>query len=58
VTGIARSTINRGIDEIEERRSAGEGRVRRPGGASTRGDPMSPLLWTSLRNPDGRTSFF
>jgi transposase len=68
VTGIARSTINRGIDEIEERRSAGEGRVRRPGGgrkpkteqdptlledlknlleASTRGDPMSPLLWTS-----------
>ena len=68
VTGIARSTINRGIDEIKERRSAGEGRVRRPGSgrkpkteqdptllenlkklleASTRGDPMSPLLWTS-----------
>lgn len=68
VTGIARSTINRGIADIEENRSAGEGRVRRPGGgrrsktqedptllddlqslleASTRGDPMSPLLWTS-----------
>ena len=68
VTGIARSTINRGIAEIEQNRSAGEGRVRRPGGgrrakteedptllddlqklleASTRGDPMSPLLWTS-----------
>jgi transposase len=68
VTGIARSTINRGIAEIAENRSAGEGRVRRPGGgrrpktqedptllddlqslleASTRGDPMSPLLWTS-----------
>ena len=68
VTGIARSTINRGIREIEENRSAGAGRVRRPGGgrrtktqedptllddlqslleASTRGDPMSPLLWTS-----------
>jgi transposase len=68
VTGIARSTINRGIDEIKERRSAGEDRVRQPGGgrkpkteqdptlledlkklleASTRGDPMSPLLWTS-----------
>jgi transposase len=68
VTGIARSTINRGITEIEENRSAGAGRVRRPGGgrrtktqedptllddlqslleASTRGDPMSPLLWTS-----------
>lgn len=68
VTGIARSTINRGITEIEENRSAGVGRVRRPGGgrrakiqedptllddlqslleSSTRGDPMSPLLWTS-----------
>lgn len=68
VTGIARSTINRGIAEIEENRSAGAGRVRRQSGgrraktqadptllgdlqklleASTRGDPMSPLLWTS-----------
>jgi len=68
VTGIARSTINRGIVEIAQNVSAGEGRVRRPGGgrkaktqedptlledlqklleASTRGDPMSPLLWTS-----------
>ena len=68
VTGIARSTINRGIAEITENRSAGEGRVRRAGGgrkakteedptlladlkslleAATRGDPMSPLLWTS-----------
>jgi hypothetical protein len=33
VTGIARSTINRGIMQIEENRSAGEGRVRRPGAA-------------------------
>ena len=68
VTGLARSTINRGIAEIEESRSAGAGRVRRPGGgrktktvenpalldalkglleSATRGDPMSPLLWTS-----------
>jgi Rhodopirellula transposase DDE domain len=68
VTGIARSTINRGRAEIEAKQLAGEGRVRRPGGgrksktvedptllrdlqslleASTRGDPMSPLLWTS-----------
>ena len=68
VTGIARSTIDRGIAEIEANRSAGEGRVRRPGGGrkskaqqdptlladlaklledATRGDPMSPLLWTS-----------
>ena len=68
VAGIARSTINRGIAEIEQNRLAGEGGVRRPGGgrrpkteedptllddlqklleASTRGEPMSPLLWTS-----------
>ena len=68
ITGIARSTINRGLAEIAENRVAGEGRVRRPGGgrraktvenpailealkglleAATRGDPMSPLLWTS-----------
>jgi hypothetical protein len=42
VTGLARSTINRGIAEIEENRSAGEGRVRRPGGgrrAKTQEDP-------------------
>ena len=73
VTSIARSTINRGIVEIEENRSAGAGRVRRPGGgrrtktqedptllddlqslleASTRGDPMSPLLWTEWRSCD------
>ena len=32
VTGIAHSTINRGIAEIEENRSAGAGRVRRQGG--------------------------
>ena len=68
VTGIARSTINRGLAEIDANRIAGKGRVRRPGGgrkaktvenpalldalkglleAATRGDPMSPLLWTS-----------
>jgi len=68
VTGIARSTINRGIEEIEANSTAPQGRVRRPGGgrkpkteqdptllddlkvlleAATRGDPMSPLLWTS-----------
>ena len=68
VTGIARSTINRGLAEIDANRVAGKGRVRRPGGgrkaktvenpalldalkglleAATRGDPMSPLLWTS-----------
>ena len=68
VTGLARSTINRGLGEIADQQSAGEGRIRRPGGgrkaatvknpelldalkalleAATRGDPMSPLLWTS-----------
>ena len=68
VTGLARSTINRGLGEIADKQSAGEGRIRRPGGgrkaatvknpelldalkalleAATRGDPMSPLLWTS-----------
>jgi transposase len=75
ITGIARSTIDRGLVEL---RSEGESvsslrRVRRAGGGrkravekdptllsdlkrlvepTTRGDPMTPLLWTakSLRN--------
>jgi hypothetical protein len=71
VTGLSRSTIRKGIDEIqgempELTQEIGD-RVRRPGGGrrplaetdatlqsdletliadSTRGDPMSPLLWT------------
>jgi len=70
VSGLARSTIGRGISDIEVGTSAPAGRVRRPGGGrkrkviedptllrdlkrlvepSTRGDPMQPLLWTSLR---------
>jgi len=75
ITGIARSTIGRGLAELRgdpERRSAPD-RVRRAGGGRkratvkdptlltdlkllvepvTRGDPMTPLLWTakSLRN--------
>ncbi len=69
ITGLARSTINRGIGEIRAGVSAPAERVRRPGGGrkrkavedptllsdlkalvepSTRGDPMQPLLWTSL----------
>lgn len=68
VTGIARGTIHRGLEEIqhpsdrpgrEQVRVAGGGRkrivVQHPGmlkrlkqlvESSTRGDPMSPLLWT------------
>ena len=73
ISGLARSTIGRGIEDIRSGRCAPSGRVRQPGAgrkrkidqdptlqqdlkalvaASTRGDPMSPLLWTtrSLRN--------
>jgi hypothetical protein len=68
VTGLARSTIGRGLRELRgEHTIAGE-RVRRPGGGrkslietdasllddlrslvepDARGDPQSPLLWTS-----------
>ncbi len=67
-TGIARSTINRGIAELKAGRRESDGRVRRPGGGrksavetqpgllaaleaviedAIRGDPQSPLRWTS-----------
>jgi transposase len=67
-TGIAESTIRRGIAEVRCGERAPEGRVRRPGAGrrsiedrepglveallgliegATRGDPESPLLWTS-----------
>ena len=69
ISGLARSTINRGVAEIRAGVSAPAGRIRKPGGGrkrkviedptllkdlkaliepSTRGDPMQPLLWTSL----------
>jgi hypothetical protein len=69
ISGLARSTINRGVADIRARMSAPAGRIRKPGGGrrrkviedptllsdlkalvepSTRGDPMQPLLWTSL----------
>jgi hypothetical protein len=69
ISGLARSTINRGIVDIRAGGSAPAGRIRKPGGGrkrkviedptllsdlkalvepSTRGDPMQPLLWTSL----------
>jgi hypothetical protein len=75
ITGIARSTIDRGLVELrgEEDSFSSPRRVRRAGGGrkraaekdptllsdlkrlvepTTRGDPMTPLLWTakSLRN--------
>src|ERR1700728_1847987 len=75
ITGIARSTIDRGLVELrgEPERPSASSRVRRAGGGrkravekdptllsdlkrlvepTTRGDPMTPLLWTakSLRN--------
>jgi len=67
-TGMARSTIRRGLDELEAGETLAGDRVRRPGGGrrplsetdktliddlrslvepATRGDPQSPLLWTS-----------
>jgi hypothetical protein len=49
VTGIARSTINRGIDEIKQRRSAGEGRVRRPGGGRKPKTEQDPTLLEDLK---------
>jgi transposase len=69
ITGLARSTINRGVSDIRNGVMAPPGRVRKAGGGrrrkidedptllsdlkalvepSTRGDPMQPLLWTSL----------
>ena len=69
ISGLARSTINRGIADIRAGASAPAGRIRKPGGGRkrkviedptllgdlkklvepcTRGDPMQPLLWSSL----------
>lgn len=45
--GMARSTINRGLAEIEQNRSAGAGRVRRPGGGRKPKAEQDPTLLTS-----------
>ena len=58
ITGIARSTIGRGLVELRGETAAAvpAGRVRRAGGgrkplvatdATLLGDPMAPLLWTA-----------
>ena len=61
-TGIAVSTIGRGLKELATAARLDADRVRRPGGGrkplvapSERGDPMSPLRWTckSLRRLAG-----
>jgi hypothetical protein len=69
ISGLARSTIYRGLSDIRNKVSAPPGRLRKPGAGRkrravedptlvadlkalvepvTRGDPMQPLLWTSL----------
>ena len=67
-TGVAESTVRRGLEELEQRERLERGRVRRAGAGNkpiretnpdierdlekllddnTRGDPQSPLRWTS-----------
>jgi DDE family transposase len=49
ITNIARSTINRGIDEINENRDAGYGRVRRVGGGRKSKISHDPALLDDLK---------
>ena len=69
ITGLARSTIYRGLSDVRDNVATRPGRIRKEGGGrkkkvlkdptllrdlkrivepATRGDPMRPLLWTSL----------
>ncbi len=50
VTGIARSTINRGIAEIKEKRNAGAGRIRKPGGGRKSKVSENPKLLDDLKD--------
>ena len=57
VTGIARSTINRGIAEIKAKRDAGCGRVRKAGGGRKSKVSENPKLLDDLKTlvePDTR----
>ena len=57
VTGIARSTINRGIEEIKAKRDAGRGRVRKAGGGRKSKISENPKLLDDLKTlvePDTR----
>ena len=49
ITNIARSTINRGIDEINENRDAGHGRVRKAGGGRKSKVSNDPALLDDLK---------
>jgi hypothetical protein len=56
-TGISRSTIMRGRKETRARRSAPEGRIRRPGGgrkSATRVDPRLEAALEALVDPGSR----
>lgn len=57
ITGLARSTIDRGIEEIRAGSHAGEGRIRRPGGGRKpveETNPALPLALKKLVEPDTR----
>ncbi len=49
VTGMARSTIHRGIQEIKIDRHAGKGRVRRPGGGRKKKTEANPALEKEIK---------
>jgi hypothetical protein len=49
-TGIARSTINRGIREVQTRQHAGKGRVRRPGGGRKKKTEVDLTLEAKLKS--------
>ena len=57
ITGMARSTIDRGIAEIEQERDAGPGRIRKPGGGRKTKVCEDPTLLGDLKElvePDTR----
>jgi hypothetical protein len=49
ITGIARSTICRGLKEITEKRQLGAGRIRKPGGGRKAKLVKDPTLLTDLQ---------
>jgi hypothetical protein len=50
ITGIARSTINRGVKQIKAKSHAGAGRVRKPGGGRKKKTATDPTLLQDLKN--------
>lgn len=47
-TGLARSTIERGLRELDSEEALGPERVRRPGGGRKRASEKDATLWTDL----------